>query len=373
MTVLSIRDLNVTFTTEAGPLHALKDVSFDVPERRIVGIVGESGCGKSTLINAILGLLADNGRVTGGQILFEGDTDLVGLAPDRMRALRGLRISTVFQDPMGALNPVISVGRQMVNIQYRSGLSRAAKEARAAEMLELVRIPDAKAALGRYPHQFSGGMKQRIAIAMALMMEPALLIADEPTTALDATLEVATIELLKDLQDKIGCSILFISHHLGVIAELCDDVVVMYAGEVVERGDVRQVFNDARHPTRCGFWNATRRGRPSARATCPRSRASCPTCAPGPKGCVFLPAATLATDLRPPAIRSGSRRRALGALPQGARSADRGSDMTGDPILSVRDVQVSFPTGGMLTRSSILGVAGVSLEIRRGRNLRAGR
>jgi oligopeptide/dipeptide ABC transporter ATP-binding protein len=202
MTVLSIRDLNVTFTTEAGPLHALKDVSFDVPERRIVGIVGESGCGKSTLINAILGLLADNGGVTGGQILFEGDTDLVGLAPDRMRALRGLRISTVFQDPMGALNPVISVGRQMVNIQYRSGLSRAAKEARAAEMLELVRIPDAKAALGRYPHQFSGGMKQRIAIAMALMMEPALLIADEPTTALDATLEVATIELLKDLAGK---------------------------------------------------------------------------------------------------------------------------------------------------------------------------
>jgi ABC-type glutathione transport system ATPase component len=368
MTVLSIRDLNVTFTTEAGPLHALKDVSFDVPERRIVGIVGESGCGKSTLINAILGLAGGQWRhVTGGQILFEGDTDLVGLAPDRMRALRGLRISTVFQDPMGALNPVISVGRQMVNIQYRSGLSRAAKEARAAEMLELVRIPDAKAALGRYPHQFSGGMKQRIAIAMALMMEPALLIADEPTTALDATLEVATIELLKDLQEKIGCSILFISHHLGVIAELCDDVVVMYAGEVVERGDVRQVFNDARHPYTMRLLECDPARQAERTRNLPTIPGEVPDLRARPKGMrVPSPMHSGGGRLRPTAIRTGSRLRAHGAVPQGAPSADRGSDMTGDPILSVRDVQVSFPTGGMLTRSSILGVAGVSLEIRRG-------
>lgn len=248
MTTLAIDNLNVTFSTEAGPLHALKNVSFDIPENRIVGIVGESGCGKSTLINAILGLLADNGTIDNGSILFEGQDELTKLSPARMRDLRGPRIATVFQDPMGALNPVISVGRQMINIQYRSDRSKEEKAQRAVEMLELVRIPDARAALNRYPHQFSGGMKQRIAIAMALMMEPALLIADEPTTALDATLEVTTIELLKDLQQEIGCSVMFISHHLGVIAELCDDVVVMYAGEVVERGTTRQIFHDPRHP-----------------------------------------------------------------------------------------------------------------------------
>ncbi|MCB2095665.1 MAG: ABC transporter ATP-binding protein [Rhodobacteraceae bacterium] len=248
MNVLEINELNVSFATEEGVVHALKDVSFTVPERRVVGVVGESGCGKSTLINAILGLLAKNGRIDGGTILFEAGSDLTRLGPAEMRALRGVRISTVFQDPMGALNPVISVGRQMANVQYRSGRSQAEKMALAAAMLRQVRIPDATAALGRYPHEFSGGMKQRIAIAMALMMEPALLIADEPTTALDATLEVATIELLRELQEKIGCSVLFISHHLGVIAELCDDVVVMYAGEVVERGTTRQVFNDPRHP-----------------------------------------------------------------------------------------------------------------------------
>ena len=247
MTILAIKDLNVTFSTEGGQLHALKNVSFDVPERRIVGVVGESGCGKSTLINAILGLLADNGSIDAGSITFEGE-DLTRLGPARMQELRGQRISTVFQDPMGALNPVLSVGRQMRNIQYRSGRSRNEKDARSEAMLRQVRIPDAQAALARYPHEFSGGMRQRVAIAMALMMKPALLIADEPTTALDATLEVATIELLRELQQDIACSVLFISHHLGVIAELCDDVVVMYAGEVVERGTTRQVFHTPRHP-----------------------------------------------------------------------------------------------------------------------------
>ena len=247
MTVLAIKDLDVTFSTEGGQLHALKNVSFEVPERRIVGVVGESGCGKSTLINAILGLLADNGSVDAGSITFEGE-NLTRLGAARMQELRGQRISTVFQDPMGALNPVLSVGSQMRNIQYRSGRSRNEKDARSEAMLRQVRIPDAQSALAQYPHEFSGGMQQRVAIAMALMMRPALLIADEPTTALDATLEVATIELLQELQQDIGCSVLFISHHLGVVAELCDDVVVMYAGEVVERGTTRQVFHAPCHP-----------------------------------------------------------------------------------------------------------------------------
>lgn len=287
MSTLSISGLNVFFSTEDGPLHALKDVGFDVPEHKIVGIVGESGCGKSTLINAVLGLLADNGDIRSGEIMFEGQHDLTKLSTSQMRDLRGPRISTVFQDPMGALNPVLSVGQQMINIQYRDKSSKAEKAKRAIEMLKLVRIPDAESALARYPHQFSGGMKQRIAIAMALMMEPALLIADEPTTALDATLEVTTIELLKDLQEKIGCSVMFISHHLGVIAELCDDVVVMYAGEVVERGPVRDVFQNPSHPyTRrlleCDPARQTERTRvlPTIPGEIPDLRAR-------PAGCVF--------------------------------------------------------------------------------------
>ena len=286
MNVLAIHKLNVVFATESGELRALQDVSLDVPERRIVGIVGESGCGKSTLINAILGLLADNGRVESGEILFEG-RDLTRLSYQEMQALRGPRISTVFQDPMGALNPVISVGKQMVHIQYRSELSRAEKYAKAADMLRRVRIPDPEAALARYPHEFSGGMKQRIAIAMALMMEPALLIADEPTTALDATLEVATIELLQELQAQIGCSVLFISHHLGVIAELCNDVVVMYAGEVVERGTTRQIFYAPMHPYTERLLDCDPAGQSERTRQLPTIPGEIPDLRARPPGCIF--------------------------------------------------------------------------------------
>ncbi|HUF43843.1 MAG TPA: ABC transporter ATP-binding protein [Aestuariivirgaceae bacterium] len=245
--VLSIENLSVDFRTPAGPLRALRDVSLEVPRGSILGIVGESGCGKTTLINAILGLLAANGEVAGGRILYN-DQDLLAMDPAALRALRGERITVVFQDPMTTLNPVFSIGTQMVNIQYRSRRSRSEKLARAADMLGKVKIPDPERRLKQYPHQFSGGMRQRIAIAMALMQEPDLLIADEPTTALDATLEVQVIQLLRELQSDIGCSVLFISHHLGVIAEVCDRVAVMYAGEVAERGTVRDIFHRARHP-----------------------------------------------------------------------------------------------------------------------------
>jgi oligopeptide/dipeptide ABC transporter ATP-binding protein len=289
MTVLEVKNLNVAFHTESGRLEALKQVSFSVPANRSVGVVGESGCGKSTLINAILGLLADNGEITSGEIVFEGDKDLARLDPTAMRGLRGLRIATVFQDPMGALNPVLSVGRQMRDIQYRSGLSKRDKDARSVAMLRKVRIPDPESRLTQFPHEFSGGMKQRIAIAMALMMEPALLIADEPTTALDATLEVATIELLKDLQREIGCSVLFISHHLGVIAELCDEMIVMYAGEVVESGTTREIFHDARHPYTQKLL-ACDPARLSQRvARLPTIAGTLPDLRRRPSGCVFQP------------------------------------------------------------------------------------
>ncbi len=245
--VLDIRDLSVSYQTGQGSLPALRDVSLAVPERRIVGIVGESGCGKSTLVSAIIRLLAPNARIAGGSIRFKG-TELLRLSPEQMRALRGDEISMVFQDPMTSLNPVLTIGRQMGDVQHRSAASRSAKKARSRKMLERVGIPDPEAQMRRYPHHLSGGMRQRVAIAMALMAEPALLIADEPTTALDATLEVQIIHRLQELQRDSGCSILFISHHLGVIAELCDAVVVMYAGEVVESGATREVFRDPHHP-----------------------------------------------------------------------------------------------------------------------------
>ena len=245
--VLEVDTLSVSYTTEGGELKALRQVSLDVPQGQIVGIVGESGCGKSTLISAIIGLLAPNARKASGAIRFRGE-DLLGLRAERMRALRGHEIAMVFQDPMTSLNPVLTIGRQMRDIQYRLPDSKDEKNARSIRMLEQVGIPDPVSRLHDHPHQLSGGMKQRVAIAMALMMKPALLIADEPTTALDATLEVQIIHQLKQLQQDIGCSILFISHHLGVIAELCDRVVVMYAGEVVESGTVREIFHTPEHP-----------------------------------------------------------------------------------------------------------------------------
>ena len=245
--VLEIRGLSIEFATERGTLKALRNIDLTVPEGSIVGVVGESGCGKSTMINSIIRLLASNARVTSGEINFEG-SNLLNYSEQEMQKIRGDRISMVFQDPMISLNPVLSIGTQMMDIQYRDKLSDAEKRARSEKMLQRVGIPDAAERLRNYPYQFSGGMRQRIAIAMALQAEPALLIADEPTTALDATLEVQIIHRLRELQQSMGCSILFISHHLGVIAELCDLVVVMYGGEVVERGTVRDIFHRASHP-----------------------------------------------------------------------------------------------------------------------------
>lgn len=245
--VLSIRDLSVHYRTERGMLKALRHVDLDIGAHSITGIVGESGCGKSTLTSAILQLLPDNAEIPNGAIDFEGG-NLLLFSEQQMRALRGARISMVFQDPMSTLNPVLRIAKQMTDIQYRDKISAAEKKARSLGMLESVGIADARARIEQYPHQFSGGMKQRISIAMALQARPALLIADEPTTALDATLEVQIIRLLKELQRDIHCSILFISHHLGVIAELCERVVVMYAGEVVEEGAVGDVFRRPAHP-----------------------------------------------------------------------------------------------------------------------------
>jgi len=307
--LLEIDRLSVSYDTERGALQALRDVTIDVPRGEIVGIVGESGCGKSTLISAIIRLISPNARLVGGEIRFNGE-NLLNLTQERMRAIRGNDLAMVFQDPMTSLNPVLSISRQMHDVQYRRPVSRADKKARSIEMLDKVGIPDPERRLREYPHQLSGGMRQRVAIAMALMMKPALLIADEPTTALDATLEVQIIHQLKALQDDIGCSILFISHHLGVVAELCDRVVVMYAGEVVESGDVRQVFQQPCHPYTRKLLECDPARIKERTRQLPIIPGGLPDLVDLPIGCVFSPRCTQAIDAcragRPPLSDTGA-------------------------------------------------------------------
>ena len=294
--VLDIRDLSVNYQTDRGVLHALRRINLQMQAGRIVGIVGESGCGKSTLISTIIRLLAPNAAIESGVIQFK-DRNLLELDPDAMRALRGNEISIVFQDPMTSLNPVLSIGRQMTDIQYRDTSSKAEKRARAIRLLERVGLPDPAEQLRRYPHHLSGGMRQRVAIAMALMTQPALLIADEPTTALDATLEVQIIERLKQLQRDFGCAILFISHHLGVIAELCDEVVVMYAGELVESGSTRDVFLSPRHPYTRKLLECDPARIQKASRNLPVIAGKLPDLVDLPRGCVFRERCDLAVDV----------------------------------------------------------------------------
>lgn len=235
--ILEIRDLTVSY----GEVPAIKSIDLGVGNGRIVGVVGESGSGKSTLVSALIGLLSQGANITGGQILF-GGKDLTKITPHDFRNIRGHQISMVSQDALSALNPVLTIGDHLMDIQFREQIGNAEKRERAIAALESVHMPDPEARLSMYPHELSGGQKQRVSIAMAIMMHPKILIADEPTTALDATLEVEIISLLKELQKKIGCAMIFVTHHLGVVSSLCDDVVVLHNGVVQEAGVVREVF-----------------------------------------------------------------------------------------------------------------------------------
>ena len=246
--LLDIRNLSVDFRTPRGRVHALRDVSFSVPRGKVVGIVGESGSGKSTVIWTLTRLLAANAVIEGGTAVFDG-RDVLRLGESAMMDVRGEKISMVFQDPMTSQSPVLSYARQMTDILYRRpGMRMADKRARAVEMMQRVGIPDPESRIAQYPHQFSGGMRQRAGIAMALLMDPMLLIADEPTTALDVTMEAQIIHLIRELRRELEATIMVVSHNLGLIAELCDEVVVMYAGEVIETGAVREIFHRAAHP-----------------------------------------------------------------------------------------------------------------------------
>jgi oligopeptide/dipeptide ABC transporter ATP-binding protein len=255
--LLRVRDLRTFFYSAGAVARAVDGVSFDVASGESLGVVGESGCGKSVTALSILRLIRPPGRIEGGsQILFEG-TDLLGLPEREMRKVRGNRIAMIFQEPMTALNPVFTVGDQIAEVaRIHQGASRKAARRRAIEMLETVGISSPAQRVDEYPHQLSGGMRQRIVIAMALVMRPALVIADEPTTALDVTIQAQILELLAGLQSQVGMSVLLITHDLGVVAETCSRVVVMYGGEIVEESPVGPLFDSPHHPYTEGLLGA---------------------------------------------------------------------------------------------------------------------
>ena len=254
MPMLEVRDLRVEFRTREGTVQAVNGVSYAVDERETVALVGESGCGKSVSVLSILRLVPQPaGRIIGGEVLFEG-SDLLQLPDDRLREIRGQRIAMIFQDPMTSLNPLLTVGRQVAEaLEVHQGLGASAARHRAIELLDLVGIPDAKKRVRDYPHQFSGGMRQRAMIAMALSCNPKLLIADEPTTALDVTTQAQIIDLVKRLRDTFGMAIIWITHDLGVVCGLADRVLVMYAGRIVESASANTLLADPRHPYTVGL------------------------------------------------------------------------------------------------------------------------
>ncbi|MBQ9341032.1 MAG: ABC transporter ATP-binding protein [Lachnospiraceae bacterium] len=247
--LIEIKDLKVSFFTPAGEVKAVDGISYELGYNEVMGVVGESGSGKSVEAYSIIGLLQNPGKVIGGSITFEGE-DLLAYTPEQMRQFRGNKVSMIFQNPMTCLNPVYTIGNQLMEALtvHDSKITKEEARARAIEMLEKVGINNAEKRINQYPHEFSGGMRQRAMIAMALICKPKLLIADEPTTALDVTIQAQILELMKELQKKENTSIIFITHNLGVVAEICDKVSVMYAGRIVEQAKVEDLFYNPQHP-----------------------------------------------------------------------------------------------------------------------------
>ena len=288
MPLLEIDNLQVGFDTEAGLLRAVDGVSMTVQAGQTLGVVGESGCGKSVTAASVLRLVpSPPGVMLGGAIRFEG-RDILQLQRDELQQLRGRDIAMVFQDPMTSLNPVFTIERQLWEVHsLRYGLDRPAARRRSAEMLRTVGIADPDTRLDVYPHELSGGMKQRVMIAMALLCEPRLLIADEPTTALDVTVQAQILHLMRELQRSKGTALLFITHDMGVIAEMCDTVVVMYAGRVVERRQVIELFEAPRHPYTRGLLDSIPRKGTSHKSELPTIDGTVPSLLRPPAGCRF--------------------------------------------------------------------------------------
>jgi oligopeptide transport system ATP-binding protein len=295
--LLEVKNLTTRFYTEDGVVHAVNGISYGMEEGGTLGVVGESGCGKSVHALSIMRLIqSPPGKIEAGEVWFEG-RDLLKLKSDDIRRIRGREIAMVFQDPMTSLNPVYTVGSQIVEaLQIHQGMNKAQARNRASELLDFVGIPAASDRLDDYPHQFSGGMRQRAMIAMALSCDPKLLIADEPTTALDVTIQAQIVELVKRLQVQLGMAVMWITHDLGVVADLAKKINVMYAGYIVERGDVRAIYKRPHHPYTLGLLNSL----PRLDEAPGTKLASIPGLPPDlialPKGCPFVPRCPYAVD-----------------------------------------------------------------------------
>ncbi|WP_411166205.1 ABC transporter ATP-binding protein [Aeromonas sp. DSM 116730] len=297
--ILEVRDLEVEFSVDDGKIKVLDGVSFKVAPGQTLGIVGESGCGKSVTSLAIMGLLPrPHGQVVAGSIRFQGE-ELLSLQPDQMYKVRGNRISMIFQEPMTALNPVQTVGTQLMEVfsLHRPDFSKAERREAAIAMLQKVGIPEPAQRFAVYPHNLSGGMRQRVMIAMALACEPDLLICDEPTTALDVTIQAQILDLMKALQAQTGMAIIFITHDLGVVAELCDEVVVMYAGRAVERADIFELFDHPRHPYTHGLMASIPRLEDVPKSLLKTIKGQVPALHEMPAGCRFSNRCPHATEI----------------------------------------------------------------------------
>ena len=288
--ILEVDKLAIAYETRYGDVAAVRDVSFKIHRAETFGIVGESGCGKSTVAFGIVNFLGRNGKITAGRILFQGQ-DLVSRSEKELRNLRGDRVAMVYQDPMQALNPSMRLGDQMAEVLIvHRGMKKRQAMQRCLEMLERVHMPDPEDVIRRYSHQVSGGQQQRIVIAMALLNNPALLIMDEPTTALDVTVEAAVLDLINDLQQEFDTAIMYISHNLGVIARVSDQIGVMYAGEMVERGSVQEIFRQPSHPYTLGLMRCVPRlDTTKAEGFLHPIRGRVPSPRALPPGCVFEP------------------------------------------------------------------------------------
>ena len=293
--LLEVSDLHVAFPSKRGTVRAVDGVSFQVFQGETFGLVGESGCGKSQTLRSILGLLKQPGRITGGEIRYKG-ADIAKMSQRELQKIRGKEISMIFQEPMTALNPVLRIRSQMYEAFEGEKLSKEEKRRRAIELLKLVGIPSPETRLDEYPHQFSGGMRQRAMIAIALGARPKLLLADEPTTALDVTIQDQIMKLLNQLKQELGMSIILVTHDLGVIAQMCDRVAVMYAGQIVEMTDTVTLFSRPRHPYTYGLMGSLP-NEETAGTTLEAIKGSPPNLAHLPEGCPFSPRCKYACDL----------------------------------------------------------------------------
>jgi oligopeptide transport system ATP-binding protein len=311
--ILQVEDLVTHFYTPEGVVHAVNGVSFSLHEGQTLGIVGESGCGKSVTVLSCLRLIAiPPGKIEGGRALFNG-RDLLRMPEDELRQVRGGQIGFVFQDPMTSLNPVIRIGDQVAEpLEIHQGLSKSASRDRVVDLLRLVGIPEAEKRLDDYPHQFSGGMRQRVMIAMALACNPQLLIADEPTTALDVTIQAQIVELVKRLRDELGMAVIWITHDLGIIAGLAEQVVVMYAGFIIEEAPVVELYKNPQHPYTLGLLGSLPSLQEGGERRLNTIQGVPPTLYREPKGCPFAPRCAYAVEkckLNPPLlpVREGHR------------------------------------------------------------------